>query len=199
MRGVRHADGKPHPDECVKKAYFGFVEREGGVIAGDYGARRGQRIFFSQDSVCGRNRDFGNGKTVVHVSKIDHTDNFSRLRPGRTHQDVVIVGVAVDDAVAQRRQCRKRLRFVQPKKPLDQGPPCGIPDVSQIISNPACAREVPFQFPLGGRMRKIREGSFHLAEKLAETAQQLRTAGICFGEDGSRNIREQPEKALRSI
>ncbi len=75
----------------------------------------------------------------------------------------------------------------------------GISDVLQIVSNPAGTSEVPLQFAMRGGMRKIHQRGIHLAEKLAETAQQLRSVRIYFGEDSSGNVGEQPEQALRSV
>ena len=169
------------------------------MIPGDNGAGCGQRIFFAQDGVSGSDCDFGNGEAVVHVAEIDHADDFSRLWPGRADQDVVIVGVAVDDAVAQRRQRGEHFRFIRTEKSLDEHAPLGTLDVLEIVANPAGLREIPFQFAMRSGMRKIGQRSVHLAEKFAEAAQQIRSVRIYFGEDGSVNKREQPEEALRSV
>ena len=47
-------------------------------------------------------------------------------------------------------------------------------------------------------MRKIRQRGIHLAEKPAETAQQILAMRIYFGEYRAGNISQQPEKALRA-
>src|SRR5580704_4647747 len=199
MRGVCDADGEPHPNERIEDADFSFLERKGFVIADDDGARRLQRVFLAEHRVGGGNCDLGDSEAVMHVSEINHADYFSRLRPRRTNQDVVIVGVAMDDAAAQRGQCRTNVRFVQREELFDECAPTGITNVMQMVSNPVGASEVPFQFPLGGWMRKICEGGIHFAEKLAAVMQQLQSVRVYFCENRARNIREHPEEALRSI
>src|SRR5580700_4185850 len=168
MRGIRDADGQPHPDEGVEKTDLRLLEGKNMVIAADDSARSTERVSLAKDGVRGGNGNLRNGQTVVHISEIDHADYFSRLRPGRTDQHVVIVGIAIDDAAAQRRKCRNHVRFIQPKKSLDERAPTGIVNVAEVRSNPTGAREVPFQLPMRGRMRKIRQSGIHLTEKLAE-------------------------------
>ncbi len=199
IRGIRNADCESHPDEYMQKGYLNFGERKSSVIARDYIARRREWVFIVKHCIRGGNRDLRDCETVVHVPKIDHADYFSRRRPGRIYQHVVIICVARDDAAAQRRQCGNHLRLVEPKKPLDECAPLRISDVPQMVSNPRSAGEVPFQFAVCRRMRKIRQRGIHLAEKSAETAQQILAVRIYFREYRSRNIGQKPEKTLRSI
>ena len=55
----------------------------------------------------------GYGNRVMHVPKVDYGLSLAWLRPRRADEHVVIVGIAVDHAATQMRDCGHDFRFVE--------------------------------------------------------------------------------------
>ncbi len=122
---------------------------------------------------------------MVYVAKIDHVGDFARLRPGIAHENVVIVGVAVDDAAAQPRQRRNHIRIVQPEEFFDEGAALRISDVLNIVLYPNGSRGIPLQLPVRGRMREGMQRGIHLAKKAAQITEQFQRVRADLGENRS--------------
>src|SRR5215467_8743620 len=107
---------------------------------------------------------------MMHVAEVDHTGDFARLRPKSAYQNVVVVGVAVNDAAAQAWQPRYHFGFVKCKKSLNQRAVLRAFDFWDVFFDPRSARGIPFEFALRGGMLERLQGRFHLAKELAEIA-----------------------------
>ena len=98
--GVDDADGESNGDERKEDRNLGFGERKGAVKAGDKGSGSGQRLPLAEDGIGGGDSGLGYDQAVVHVAEINDADLVAVARA--VYEDVVVVRVAVDDALAQR-------------------------------------------------------------------------------------------------
>src|SRR5579859_7582911 len=101
----------------------------------------------------------------MRVAKIDNARNARRFtRTARDHH-VVIIRVAINDALAKAGKFWRDVCFEQSQKSLRQHPPGQRLDVAQIIANPHGARSVPFQLTLRTWMREAGEPTAQLPQK----------------------------------
>ena len=98
----------------------------------------------------------------MHVAKINHAYDLARRGPRITDQHVVVVGIAVNHAVAQARQDGHDLRFIERQKLLDKRAPLRVRDMFDKVPDPSGARRIPFHFAMGGGVRKRSQRRVHL-------------------------------------
>ena len=88
----------------------------GGVIAAEEVGSGGEGVGFAQHKVSGGDGRFGQGEGVDHVTEVDDADGWRGLESGhsRSDEEVVVVGVVVDDLGAQMGQVEEHGRFIFP-------------------------------------------------------------------------------------
>src|SRR5690348_4958887 len=199
MRGICHTDREAHADQRIEKCDFIFGQRQSAVISNDNLSGSLQRVVFAKDGISSGDGGLGNRDAVVHVAEIDHADDFSRLRPGRADEHVVIVRVSINDAVAERRQSWDDLRFVKIQEFLNEGAKGWSGDVSEVAANPGGAGQIPLQFAMRGGVGKIGECIIHFSKKVAETPEERWAVRANICQNSSREVGDQPNKAVRVI
>ncbi len=99
---VDYAYTEAHAHQRIEHAQFGLRQWERLVIASDDRRCRRQWIGFAQHGVGRGNGEFADSAGLHHVAKINHTDDTAMLACAcDARQDIVIVGVVVNDAGAQ--------------------------------------------------------------------------------------------------
>ena len=169
------------------------------MISRDDRSRRLQWIFLPKDGVSGGNRWLGRSEPVMHIAKINHPYDLARLGPGIADQHVVVVGIAVNHAVAQARQDGHDFRFIERQKLLDKRAPLRVRDMFDKVPDPTGARRIPFQLAMRTGVCKRLQRRVHLAEKPAEITKKFRRVRADFGENCSIHKSKQPDKARRAV
>src|SRR5258708_37244949 len=136
---------------------------------------------------------------MVHVAKINLSQDMPRLGPRITSQHVVVDGIAVNHAASQAWQDMNDFRFIQRKKCFHQRAPLRSADILDIVLDPTGARRIPFQFAMRSGVRKRLQRRVHLAKKPAEIAKKLRRMRPNFGENRSTYKRKKPDEARRAV
>ena len=111
---VDHADTEPGADQRVEQRQFLLGKREGPVIARDDVRGSCERIGLTEHRVRGGNGEVTDCAGMHHVTEIDYATDLSSFFAcctGCADQHIVIVGIAVNDARAQRGQDGQHLRF----------------------------------------------------------------------------------------
>ena len=135
MRGIDDAHREAQEDQRKQRVFFRFFERHLGMITRYQMRDRGERIFFVQSYIGARNGELADGRCVVQIAEIDDRPNLVSL-----NHNVVIVGVAVNHAMAQRSQIRShRENFFDQSR---------IGSQMQVIADPKSAFQVPFKLPM---------------------------------------------------
>src|ERR1700722_2010399 len=94
---------------------------------------RGERIFLIESDIGTCNGQLANSCRVMHIAEIDERGFVS------VNNDIVIVGVAMNYAVAERCQIGSH-----GEHSLDQ---CRIGGEVEVIADPKSAFQVPLEFP----------------------------------------------------
>ncbi len=89
----------------------------------------------------------------------------ARLDP---REDVVLVGVGVDDAPAQAGQGGRGLGVVAGQDLFDEGASARVGDQIEMFADPAGAREVPLELPAGRRVGEARQGEVEAGQGRTE-------------------------------
>src|SRR5215472_16162253 len=111
---------------------------------------------------------------MMHVAEVDHTGDLARLRPWGTYQNVVVVGVAVNDTAAQTRQPRYHFGFVKCEKSFNQRAVLRAFNFRDVFFDPRGARGIPFEFAMCGGMLERLHAGVYLAKELAQIAKNFR-------------------------
>src|SRR3984957_2628457 len=104
---------------------------------------RAEWIFLAQSHVGARDGELANRRRVMQVAEVDKADDLVSI-----HQNVVIVGVAVNHATAQRRKVRSHCEDLFDQRRLG--------GEMQIIADPGGAFQVPLQFVVSSSMTESR-------------------------------------------
>ncbi len=198
-RRIGHAHGQPCCHQRKQDRDLFFLQREHRLIARNNFCCSLQRIRFSENRVSGGDGGFRNRQPVVHVAKINYARHFARLRPGVAHQHVVVIRVAVNHAVAQSRQSRHNFRFIKFKELFGQRPSFSALNQRNIFPDPTGARGIPFQLTMGGGMLEGFERLVHLPQKAPKIAEKFRRVRAHFGQNGSLEEAQKPNKPLRTV
>ena len=198
-RRAGHAHREARPGEREQQPDLLLPEREGGVVARDDRGGGGQRVVLAEERVRGRDRGLRDEEPVVHVAEIEEAGHRAGEGTGRAHEDVVVVGVAVDDAAPQAGERRRDLGLVTGERPLDEGPPCRVLHVVERAADPRGAGEVPLEVAVGLGVLEARERLVHLAEEPAEAEEQLRAARAGLGQRRPRQPGEHPHEPGRAV
>ena len=183
MRGVDDADGEARGHQRKERCDFLFSERMRAMVRAQNGGSSGERIVVPKDRVGGGDGRFGNGDGLVHVAKVDHGDNLSRLRPRRRDESVVVVGIAIDDAATKLRNARQGFAFEQVEEIRGQRAALWALDVWEKFTSPERTSQIPLQVALGEGMRKIEERDIDFSEQTAEALEEFERMRICLGKD----------------
>ena len=169
------------------------------MISRDDRSCRLQRVFFPKNGVSGCNRRLRRCDSIMHVAKINHPGDLSRLRPRLADQHVVVVRIAVNHPAPQAQQIGNHFRFIQRQKLFHQRAPFRISNVPDILLDPTGTRRIPFQFAMRSGMRKRLQRRIHLAKKPAKIAKQLRRMRTDFRKNFSVHEAEQPDESRRAV
>ena len=116
----------------------------------------GQRVGFVQDGVGGGNRRIAGHATVDHVAKVEQAGD--PLVVGEevvvaAGQHVVVVGVAVDDGLAQLRQVRRGLHLEAVQVTFHQGAALRVGDFVEVgADDRRCVGQIPVEVAVYGGM-----------------------------------------------
>ena len=122
---------------------LGLGQRARLVVTGDDRCGRGQRIGGAEGDVCHRDRHVVDDVAVHHVAKVeDARDGLARL----VDEDVVVVGVAMDDAAPEVREHRDDMGPMVRCKCCDPLGERSVGDQGEIRADDALGvREVPME------------------------------------------------------
>ena len=124
------AHTQAHHDQVENHGDFRFLQWIDLMIADDDGGYGCQRVGLVQQGIGCRNRRFGSQHAVDHVTKVENARNAS-LR----HHHIVVIGISMDDGVAQQRQPGRGLVDKAAQQPLDQGAALGIGDFVLVLAD----------------------------------------------------------------
>src|SRR5580698_9039278 len=95
MCGVYDTYRQAQQDQRKQSLDFGWFQRQSFVVSGDQMTDRAEWIFLVQSYIGARDGELANGRRVMQVAEVDKADDLVSI-----HQNVVIVGVAVNHATA---------------------------------------------------------------------------------------------------
>ena len=149
---------------------LGLGQRARLVVTGDDRCGRGQRIGGAEGDVCHRDRDVVDDVAVHHVAKVeDPRDGLARL----VDEDVVVVGVAMDDAAPEVREHRDDMGPMVRCKCCDPVGERSVGDQGEIRADDALGvREVPMEITMEGRMIEVRERATQATDRATEVPPQ---------------------------
>ena len=100
--------------------------------------RRGSRegVGFVQHGVGGGDGETADCVRVHHVAEVDHADDLPRPGISAADQDIIIVGIAVNDTHAQPGQDRQDVRRELREKVFDDSTLCGLRNMLEVVANP---------------------------------------------------------------
>ncbi len=110
-----------------------------------------QRIGLVHHGVCQRNPQLVNGMRKNHIPEIDHPGHVGVQRIF-ADQNVVVVGVAVGDALPEFGKKRRRIAFEEIGKVSGQILADGVSDPGKVRFCPKSLGWVPFEKAVGCRM-----------------------------------------------
>lgn len=133
---VDDADGESSGEKREKGGDFVLIERENPVVSGDDGKNGSEGIAFAQGGIGAGDGEFADEQAAMHVAKVDDAQNPLRLRPGWRNQDVIVVGVAVDDASTHFGKTGQSFEFEQIEEAGGQFPSSGVLHNEEIVASP---------------------------------------------------------------
>jgi len=101
VRRVDHAHGQPAADEREQRLYLDGAQWVGGVVSLDDRHCSGERIRLVQHGVRTPDGHLVGGPRLEHVAEIHDRRDAPRVRIGTVDEDVVVVGVVIDDTRAE--------------------------------------------------------------------------------------------------
>src|SRR5579862_3372051 len=157
------------------------------VVTPDNMHRRGDRVWLVQHGIGASNCQFADDLRVYHVPEIQKPGD--PLFPGTlaAHQQVIVVGIIVNDAVAETFEPGQKIGFKVIEPALNHRPSGTLWDVGKKIARPGGPCEIPFK---GAAIRGVRETakcSIHTAEQLAQAREHSRRMRPELGPDLSRS------------
>jgi len=204
VRGVTDAHRQPHADEVPEDRDLVLGERVRGVVAGRDGGRGGERVRRAEQRVGGCDRGLRRDDGVHHVAEVEQADDALVARQeivaAAADQHVVVVGVVVDHAVAQRPEARQRRRREAVEQALDQRPPRVSRDLGeQRTDHRGGARDVPVELAVRGRVVERGERAVERAHEAAEVGEQRRRVRARRRERRARQPGQQPDVVAATV
>jgi len=121
------------------------------------------------------------------------------LGPGRRNENVVVVGIAINDAAPKVWDAREGFVFEEMEEISGEGAAFGIFDVSKKLARPEGSREIPFKLAFGEGVREIEERGVDFGEETAETFEKLEGMRIGLDKDCAGKKGEKPDEARGAI
>ncbi len=165
-------------DEGGEQVEFQVCEGQGGVVASHHVSGGGQWIGLVEHGVSGGDCQLKNGGGVHHVAKINQPGDAARLlAPGRD-QHVVVVGVAVDDALAQFRQTGNHLVLKMFQYVLDERKLIRLLNSVDALADGFTGKgHVPMQMAVHGGMAEIGKSDGGASQKVTQIIKQVGAVG----------------------
>ncbi len=176
-----------------------LLERQRGVVAGDDGGHRRERVFLSEQRVGRGDRRLGHQQPVMHVAEVEQAGHGAGKCPRVAQEHVVVVGVAVDHLAAQPRQRRCHLLPEARESACGEAAPRGIGDPLERRDEGECPRQVPGKLAARGRVREVGECPVQLPEQAPERGERLRRARPRSGEGLPRQPAEHADEPLAAV
>ena len=171
----RHQDAGAEPgfDEVEKQALLRSGQRsDRGVAGGDEGGSR-QRVLTVEHEVGGGDGELGDGDRVARVTEVDETGE-NRLVVGiHPRQQIVVVGVVVDNAALETLEMRDHVVAEVLHVALDQLTPRRLGDLLAPAREVVRAFEVPGVVAMGPRVVEAAQGQVESGERSADLFQEL--------------------------
>ncbi len=119
-------------------------------------------IVLAQHRIGGRDGEFTDRIRVHHIAKIDYADQRFTSDSGGTHQDIVIIGIVVNNTLTQGRQHGQNMGLELLHEVLNNGVSFWYCDMLEIIADPERVLQIPFQCSLRSAVLKVLECMIHL-------------------------------------
>jgi hypothetical protein len=177
LGGNAGAHAQTHRSETKKRAELVFREWVRGVIAIDDPGSARQRVGFVEYGVGDGNRQVADCVGIHHIAEIDQPDYalISRIRVSPAAcQQVVVVGIVVDDALSQVREERADSCFKAGCKLQDGLAQFRFSDQFPIfVYNLQAVRQIPVEIPVQCLVLEPTQGSGELPDFIAKVVQQF--------------------------
>ena len=178
-RRQRHAGHQPHRDQVEQQVQFLGLQRIDPVIGGGDAAGDVDRRRLVQDGVGAGNRQLADGRAMDRIAEIDQAGDPRADRA--IHQQVIVVGIAVDDLRPQPRQPRRHLGLEPVEEVLEDAALPAVLDELQPRPRPPRLLDVPVEQPMGAGVAEALQRAIQPAQAFAQAVVQLRclpAAGI---------------------
>ena len=133
MRRIDNTDGETRAHEWIKCSDFVLVERKCFVVRSEYGGSGGEGMFLAKNCISGGDYGFADRETSMHIAEIDDAKDAARLRPRRRDEDIVIVGVSVDNAATEMRESGERFGFEESEEMFSESAGTRVVNVMNML------------------------------------------------------------------
>src|SRR5271157_2876660 len=199
MRRVDNTYGESRCHKSEKHSEFVAVQRKTPMISGENRACGPDRVLLAENRVGRGDGRLRNGQARVHITKVNNAHDLPGLRRNRSDKNVVIVGIAIDDAATKALETGDSLLLEQVQEMLSESAPLGINDRGKLLEGPERSAEIPFQDVVCRRMGKIQQGRVHFAQEAPKTLQQFGRMRLHFSQWAARQERKQPNDVPGAI
>jgi hypothetical protein len=169
-------------------------ERVFRMIAGGHRRGRGQRIVLVERRVRHRDGQVVHQVAHHHVAEVHDASHALGLR---IDQDVVVVDVSVDDALAERRQTGRHGLAVHGHHALDEAPQGGIADQWQALGDHhGCGGQVPMERAVQGRVIEAGKRPVHHGDRAPQVPEQRIALARRVAEGGALEAGDEAHEVL---
>ena len=144
------------------------------MVAGDHRRRRGPRNLLAQHDVGGRDGKLADGDGEDHVTKINKPAEPQPRWVAVIHQEIVVVGIVVDDAVVEFAQPRHHQPLEPRQVPGHQLSPGAVFDELQAVGQLGGPTQVPRNSPPGAGVVEAHQGQVEPGEPTPDFLEQRR-------------------------
>ncbi len=200
VRRQADAGAQPNRAERPEDGELDLRERADLVVSRGELAGGRDRIGFPENGVGDRHRKLADRPGLDHVAEVQKPGQGPGPGRGVPDENVVVVGVVVDDAARKLGRAGRDGPFEIRDEVVDERASLRVGDLPGVEADDSeRALRVPGKVPVdGGRMREAGERRVHAPEKPADFAQQLRGMRTRLGERRPRQVGQQPDPpALR--
>ena len=153
------------------------------------------------EHVVGRgDRDIGDENRMHHVAEVEQPAHPREARErvagiARVYDDVVVVGVPVDDCVTQRREARYDVGREPVVNPVEESQPHRVGHRCAAAGHDrGKSEDVPVEVAMGARVVPSVESRRQPPQDHAEITKQSGRGSLDLGEQGPRQVVEQPHE-----
>ncbi len=170
----RHQDAGTEPglDEIEEKALLGGTEWSNRSVAGSDQGGGGERILLVEHEVSGSDGELGDGDRVAGVTEIDQAGEQRFVVGISLYQQIVVVGIVVNDAAFEARQARDDLASEALDMAFDQVSPGGLGDLFGEVREIVGALDIPRVVAMCARVVKAAKCQIEVRECPADLLEE---------------------------